>query len=1092
MSITGDDFELRIVNKTTGLADIVLGDFQTFQLSPVISDAGTIQVTYPRNGTNYSSIVMDLDLAVYFKGVEMGYLRSTMEQRSYDDANPGEEGDIATITCRTSLARLQRAVVYPSGWPTNNDPPSYTFTAATPGVIMRTLIELAQIRGTIPEITISSFSDTHDSSGVAWATSISMEWDAQTDYLQVVNDLQTYGQCDALMNVYDLRLYNFQTAGTDKTLANPPVIIRKGRDLTQSSVQESTRDLKTVVLASGSNNLYTESEYAPGVTEWGRRETGTSASGVTDSGQLTVLGDQLAEAVAADIVGRTNALIFDDDSPIPGQDFDLGDWMWTDIEGTLFRQRTIQWSLSCAADNTITGTSAMDTIFGEFLTRLQAQVNAIENGSTITGGSDPTSLPAITSPPAVPTSVSAGTNAYLDDQGHTLSNIIVVWAEVTEDQTGAADPNVAGYQIRLKIHGSSDWTTYACDNNTFSYYVGALPPATEFDYEVQCFDTQNNMSGWSASLTITTASDTTPPNEPSTPSVSSQLGQLAITWDGKDDLGGNMPGDFDHASVYVSSSSPTFTPSAANLYQNMRGGGTVTVPGAVLTYGTTYYARIIAYDQSGNASTASAAGSATLQQVVATDIQTGQVSLSNLAFSDVGNLINNGSFEDPTWQATYNTLMGGTHFAFDNTTSSSGNWSVVHTGTGGQTDESVNLSTINVTPGQTFMGAADWKVGTAVTSTMRVAVGVNFHDINGVGLGYSDLSYCQTAPSTNDNTWRSRISTNAVTAPATAATATFVFAAHDHTAGSVWADNVEVRMQADTLLVANAAITDAKIGTVSANKIIAGTISAGVILSGSIGTASSGQRCVMDGTGFHAYDSSGNIIYDVNNFSAVLTLGAVGSGPRIEMDMSAAYPTLRLYDTSNSNNSFMNVVNTDSNTAALGINGGSYTSGSILYRNRLLLWGAGTGGLLEVIDSATQAQDGGSVWVKPQQSGLGLFVNGATHGGQMLFNYDSTNSDATVEIDGYRSNNGAVAPAVQEYIFGGDISGIGSGTAGVSWGYGVTMYSTLSPVPVYSCGNNSVCPGTDVSSISTTGFGFSLSAAAPANWSVLFWAFRNR
>jgi hypothetical protein len=1084
--ISGDNFELRIVNPSTGLADTVLPDFQTFTLSPVISDAGTVQFTYPRNGHNYSAIQMDLDLAVFFNGVELGYLRSTMEQRTWDDANPGEEGDVASITCRTSLARMQRAVVYPQGWPDNTDPPSYAFTAATPGVILRTLVELAQLRGTIPEIDISSFSDTNDSNGVPWAQTISMTWDAQYDYLQVINDLYTYGQCEAVMDVYSLHLYNYQTLGSDLTVVDPPVVIRKARDLTQSSVQESTRDLRTVVLASGSNNLYVESESEGAVLLKGRRETGTSASGITDATQLQQIGDTFAVSVSNDIIARTNALVFDDGSPVPGTDFDLGDWVWTSIDGTLFRQRTIQWSLSCDGTGVITGTSAMDNIFGEFLTRLQAQVNAIENGMTITGGSDPTSVTVINSPPRKPGTVSAGTSAYLDNQGHTYSAITVVWSAVTEDQNGAADPNIAGYQVRLAFHGTTTWSTVTTDNNTLSYYFGSLLPSTQFDYQVQCFDNQSNYSGWSTVQTVTTASDTTPPNTPSTPVVASTLGQLSITWDGKDSLGANMPGDFDHLSVYVSSSSPTFTPSPANLYQNMRGGGTVTVPGAVLTYGTTYYVRFIAYDQSGNASVASTAGSATLSQVVSTDIESGQVSLSNLSFSDVGNLIDNGSFEDPNWRAVRNTAFGGTHFALDNTTSSSGIWSVVHTGTAGQVDESVNLATVNCTPGQTFMGAADWKVSSAVTSTMRVAVGVNFHDINGVGLGYSDLSYCQTPPSTNDNTWRARISSQAVTAPATAATATFVLAAHTHTAGSIWADNVEVRMQQDNLLIADAAITDAKIGTVSANKIIAGTMSAGVIISGSIGTASSGQRCVMDGTGFHAYDSSGNLVFDVNDFSQVLTLGQTGGGPRIQMDMSGAFPTMRFYDTSNVNNSFMNVINADSNTAAFGINGGEFTSGSRTLRGRMLLWGPSTGAKLQIMDSATQVQDGGLLELLPDTATHGIFVNGATHGGQTIFSSDSVNSDAIVEIDGYW--DGVIRTQNASQLF----SAIGLAPAGgVNAVYGPTMFSTVRPIAQYSCSTLGVTGG-NVNGTSSTGFLYTLSASSPAAWSVLAWLVRTR
>ena len=1103
-------FELRVVDPATGRPTWVLGDTETWTISPVISDAGTVQFTYPKNGANYNQIIMDRDVAVFYNGVEIGPLRSTMEQRSYNDADVAEEGAIAQITCRTSMARMQRAVVYPQNWPTTSNPPNYAFTSNTPGFIVRTLVQAAQARGTILEIDISSFTDTHDSNGVAWATSISLTWDAQTTYLQVIQDLQTYGQCDAVMNVYSLKLYNYQTAGVDRTTQNPPVIIRKGRDLSESSVQESTRDLSTVVLASGASNLYAESFYAPGVAARGRREVGTSVSGITDILQLVQTGDAVAESASADVIARTNALVFGDpNSPVPSVDFDLGDWVFTEIDGQLFRQRVLQYSVAEDNEGVLTGTSALDNIFGEFLTRLQAQVAAIENGSTITGASEPDKVEVIKNPPAIPATVGAGSTAYLDDQGNTLAEITLTWSAVTEDTAGNLDDNIAGYQVQVTIHGTTNWTTYACDANTFSLYIYALLPNTAYDYRVQCYDSQANYSGWTATQTITTASDTTAPTEPSTPVVSSTLGQLSVVWDGLDNTGHTMPLDFDHLSVYVSSSSPSFTPSAANLFQNMRGGGTVTVPGAVLTYGTTYYVRFVAYDRTGNASIPSAAGSATLSQVVAVDIASGQVSISNLAFSDVGNLIDNGSFEDVNWRATRNTAFGGSHWSFDNTTSSAGTWSATHFGTAGQTNETVVLNTVNCTVGQTFMGAADWKLNSSVTSSaMRVALGVNFYDITGSSLGYSDLSFCWTAPSTNDNTWRSRISTQAVTAPAGAVTARFVLATSGHTAGQVWMDNVEVRMQQDNLLIANAAITDAKIGTVSANKIIAGTMSAGVIISGSIGTAASGQRCVADGTGFHAYDASGNMVFDVNNFSTAMTLSAQSGSAKIVVNAqdttmspglfgnqiggggaaTAVYPTLRMFDSSNSNSSVLTTAAVGGNSAGVSLMSGSFTQSTKTYAYQLLMADQ-FGSSYRCIDYTNEVANGGLVYIGPTFAVIGTFIEGALHGGQLRFDYDSGSTDSRWEIDGYLPNwNSAFA---QFGIITGDISGLGGGSGGANIAYGPTPYSTMVPTVNYSCGTLGQIGG-NVNALTSTGFAFTLGGTSPASWSIIFWGWRIR
>jgi hypothetical protein len=589
---------------------------------------------------------------------------------------------------------------------------------------------------------------------------------------------------------------------------------------------------------------------------------------------------------------------------------------------------------------------------------------------------------------------------------------------------------------------------------------------------------------------------------------------LAITWDGKDNLAGSMPADFAYTAVYVSSSSPTFTPSAANLYITMQGSGTVQVPGTVLNYGTTYYARLVAYDQIGNASAVSIAGSATLAQVVTTDIATGQVGLSNLSFSAAGNLVDDGSFEDPNWRTVRNTAFGGTHFSLTTSTADNGVWSVEHLGTGGQTTETVVLSTIPANTGQVFMAAADFNTSSLVTSSMILSVVANFFNSAGTSIGTSTLTSNWTSPGTNDGNWHQRISGTGGVAPAGTTTVKFELVSTNHTAGQIYVDAVEIRQQIDNLLVANAAITDIKVSTMSANKIIAGTLSAGIIISGSIGTAASGQRVVMDGTGFHSYDSSGNKIFDVSSSSSIVTVAASAGVAQIVVETATLYPTIKMYDTSNSNYAFLNAVNNDSNTACIAMQGGNFVSGGSTLAGQFTASGVSIGAAMKVIDTTTQATHGGmlqttatSVNTNVQTAGavdggvmtlthtsavIGLFPSGATHGGQLLWNYDSPNSDTKLEIDGYRGNSGAVAPAPQEFTIGGTVGSLGAGSGGMSWSYGTTMYSSLTPIVVYSCGTFTSVPAGDVSGVSTTGFGFSMSGTAPATWSVLFWAFRNR
>lgn len=284
-------------------------------------------------------------------------------------------------------------------------------------------------------------------------------------------------------------------------------------------------------------------------------------------------------------------------------------------------------------------------------------------------------------------------------------------------------------------------------------------------------------------------------------------------------------------------------------------------------------------------------------------------------------------------------------------------------------------------------------------------------------------------------------------------------------------------------------IDDSHISSLSVSKLIAGTVTATIILGGSIGTALSGQRVQMDSTGLHAYDASGNLYFDLNNTSTTMILSQADGGPKITLDTIGLYPTIRLYDAVGTNNAFINATNSDGNTACLGINSGSYTIGASTYSGRLFMQGQTLGISLEVIDATNGSVNGGLVQLLPTAAVFGVFVEGATHGGQLVFNYDGTHSDSNWELDGYLPNFPVAVP--QQATYAANL-GNGMGTAGSSWLYGATMYSTMIPNAIYACSVTSSIPSQTVSAATVTGGSVTLSAGAPGAWSVFLWAYRVR
>lgn len=291
-------------------------------------------------------------------------------------------------------------------------------------------------------------------------------------------------------------------------------------------------------------------------------------------------------------------------------------------------------------------------------------------------------------------------------------------------------------------------------------------------------------------------------------------------------------------------------------------------------------------------------------------------------------------------------------------------------------------------------------------------------------------------------------------------------------------------------------IDDSHISSLTVSKLLAGTIMATIIIGGSFSTASSGRRVTLDNTGLHAYDSSGNLIFDVNSGTPIITLGSSAAGSAITLDTSPGYPTINFYDASATNHATIAAFSigsgSGSNSASIEIGSGTFTitSGTLAgtYYHQLAMQGD-NGIFLANFNNADQTVNGGSINLSPGSSSFGLFREGATHGGQIVFGFDSTHSDATVEVDGYQNNS--LAPQPQQGYYGGSVS-TSSGTTSLAFGYGATMYSACCPVVTYSCGTNTLQPGLNINANSTTGFTVSISAASPASCSFFYMVTRIR
>jgi hypothetical protein len=1112
-----------------GALDKFLPDVHTLTVSPIFSTVGSITFDYPENGVNFGLLDNDVELAIVLDGVEVPELRCVIESYQGDDANEAGDGTLWTYTCHTMLGSLAQAVVYPPLWPLA-DPIKHIYTAANPGKIISDFIGFAQARGTLGWLTYD-FSATLDSAGNAWAGTIDMEFNVGLKYTQVVQDLVDTGLVEVRMNGRVLQAFNSDHIGSDKSTGANPVIFVMGRDMQESDRKSSTRDLSTVVLLGGEASIFAERSADSGtLTTYGRRESYVSLQHVQTVGALDVIGDQLISLSDRPLLEVTHKLNFDNPgNPQPIRDFDLGDWVLSDVGRGLERHRIAQWVISVqdgsGSGGTVTGSVILNDLIADQLGKVHRRLTNLENGTSAAGVSvdvdDGRS-------PAAPTSVALTSSYYIDFQ-QARSVVGVSWAAVTTNSDSTAASNIKGYAARWRY--STDSTTLWRDtrlldasslNTTFDNIATGVTVVVE----VAAFNTWGRYGAWSADVTIVSAHDTVPPAKPSIPVVTSNVGTLRVSWDGLDFAGLAMAPDFIGVEVHIGPNG-TFTPGPSTLKDFLPGSAAQsTTITAGLSYGTDYFARLVAVDNSANKSSPSDSNStshAILTQVVTTEIGTGQVGLANTAFSDVGNLIDDGSFEQLAFRNSRAALFSGSHFAWDNTTSSNGTWSLRHDSwAGGATSEQLMLQgALPVKPGERVFGAADYRATTSTPGSSYLDLSVRWLDKSGNTL---DNTGTITSPNTFyelsnqnwnavDNTWKARVAGLSKVAPPNVVTMEIWLFTINRTAGTIWIDAVEVRRQIDTLLVADAAITNAKIGLLAVNdaniatlnvgKLVAGTLSVDITVSSRIKTANTGARVELNSGGIGTWDSSGTQTVAIGaGDGSVNIIGTLRSGPtgrRIEINpFATGLPEIRFFPTTGSNYGFLNATASGDGTKAYtGLNMGQFTANgtTVSFRNYL----TDVSAALEMIRTDTQAQWGGGIYV--YANGVSATYTGTTRSAYMDIRdtytsigfddaSDANDSFTTWDNTGLISTTGHYAGYVgashNQAIFGGYIN-MGGGSYGtVAVSYAATMLSTMIPIPnLYDTGSTR---GMNITALSSTGFSIGMTSVTSGN--PLFWVFR--
>lgn len=1128
---TAPIFMLRTV-ATDGTLEQFLPDFAQIDMSPVYCDAGTIQFSYPENGVNFSLLKEDIEIAVTMNGVEILQLRSLIESIEGDNATDAEGGELWKFTARTAVGKLDDAVVYPSNWSSAvsgvlKKPKQVSYSSKNMGYILNDLFTKAKNRGALARYTWD-FDGTHDSEGNTWTFLVDLTIDIGKGYLDLLKELATNGWLEFRVEGRVIRVWDYNKMGVDRSIGPTPLHFRKGQDIRESPRKVNTKGLKSYTLVSGGDNtVFQEIHDGPAQTTYGRRESYYSAGstkyrsiwGVTST--LALAGGQYLAGISDPQMEVTHGLHFEtEDQPRPITNFDIGDWALTDVGVGVERFRILQWVMSVSQAREVTGSITMNWLFNTQLSQVNSALNKLENG-TVNAGSAPKNDGI--APAQVTGVIPTSSNYFVNNIPRAILDI--AWDPVTTNEDDSEIFDLDYYQVNWKYTSDTRWrptVRVEAEDGTTAIEVNNLDPGASVQVRVRAVDFWNNFGDWSTTVPINLAGDTIAPNKPASPTVTSNVGTLRVVWSGLDYTGAAMPPDLAGVEVHVSTAD--FTPSSATKKDVLPPGVLATTLTQGLVYGTEYWVKLVAFDTTGNKSVPSDTTSTShvvLKQVVSTEIGSGQVGLSQTKFSDVGNIIDDGSFENADVRTARTSLIGIQHLAFDNATASNGTWSLRSDPWAGTSSESFLLQgSLPVKPGERVFGAADYRQTSDVPSGSLLTLAIKWVDKNGAYLdntGAVNNVYYTLSDSgfaAKDNAWHSRVTNVSQVAPPNAVNMEIWFITTNRTAGTIWADALEVRRQIDTALIQTAAITtaliadlavnDAKMANVSIGKLIAGSLTADMTVSARIKTADTGARAELNSGGFGLWNSAGTqTVSFAGADGSVQILGNLrsgNSGRRIDINpFGTGLPEIRFYPNSGSNFAFLNAVSAGSDVS-VGLNSGQYTANSQTVEGRVYMTSSALA--YEQVRVDTQAQCGPGIYLYSNWLHMNVDIAGAKGGVVDLYNNSARfgrdsggSSSALINMDSngkfFFTGEMSYYSDSQDAILMTHYDGTDGPISGFTWTWGFTLSSTAYAV-VTPFDNNTSNYTTNIDSRSTTGFGihFGNGGTVGAGYGFHIWAWR--
>ena len=402
--------------------------------------------------------------------------------------------------------------------------------------------------------------------------------------------------------------------------------------------------------------------------------------------------------------------------------------------------------------------------------------------------------------------------------GFSISGALKITGQTLPTATGTT----GDIQSTTDAAPSAQWVS-AGETDQTSMSMRDFSVSSTIDFAVQAIDSSRmNYSEYSDTLTLETGNPAIILNAPSIPTMEARLGTLTIKWDGYDDQGLQPPPFLSYTEVHLGTVS-TFTPSSSTLKGRLERLGYNELVVANLTYGTTYYAKLIFVSSTG-------------AKTLASDPSAG-VAVAALVDTDVIGKVLSGA-----------KIVNGTITAYDAIIGNTITGNLIQS----NTIEAGSIKANSITADQIHAGALDAFLITG--ANIQTASSGSRIVLNSGGM--TAYAANGTTPTFNINS-----STGAVTI-----------------GGYIASGGAAADINAGTTTISGGKITT---GTIEASAINAGTLTGFTIK-----TAASGTRVEMGGTNISFYkgsDYAGNITGGTTGAGSSMVFYSTGNG-RLEVE----------------------------------------------------------------------------------------------------------------------------------------------------------------------------------------------------------------